>query len=418
MKNYLSRLNSYQWRIIRSISGESGLMGMPVYIVGGVVRDILLGKPITDLDLTLEGDAIGVAKRFARKWKAELIVYKQFGTATAVLPNQTRIDFATTRKECYPHPGALPVIKPGTLQEDLFRRDFTINAMAIAVHPGRFGQLVDYYGGQKDLARRVIRVLHEQSFWDDPTRILRAVRFEQRFKFRLERHTLFQIKRAIQQNAVAHVKPQRYFTEFKKILSESDPVPALKRLGIIKGLDFITGQMRLPAGRLSKLSGEIKRLRNKKLFAFYKKWWIIYLLGLFEDLDRPVLASVIKKLQFTKDEQKTLRGCADMPELIGYITRARLSASDVYRTLYPLTMDQVVFLRVRIARRNVCRRIDQYLKSDRWITLKINGEDLKQAGIASGQKIGTILNGVLYAKIDGKLSNRKDELKEAMRFSR
>lgn len=197
MKNYLLNVDKRLLRIIRTIGKEADRKQLPAYAVGGIVRDMIIGKKNFDLDINVEGDAIGLARILARKWKAPLTVYKDFQTASLQLPTDVRVDLARTRQERYAHPGALPAVRFGNLKSDLYRRDFTVNAMAIAINAGRFGQLIDEFGGLKDLLKKKIRILHDRSFIDDPTRILRAVRFEQRYHFQIERRTLTLIKLAL-----------------------------------------------------------------------------------------------------------------------------------------------------------------------------------------------------------------------------
>src|SRR3989338_6390276 len=162
--------------LVREIGETADENRLTTYVVGGFVRDLILKRKNLDLDIVVEGDAIGFARAFSKKKHAALTVYEKFGTATLRLPSGLKFDIAMGRKEAYPYSGALPVVAAGFIANDLFRRDFTINAMAVVINPQRFGELIDRFGGLGDLQRKKIRVLHEESFADDPTRILRAVR--------------------------------------------------------------------------------------------------------------------------------------------------------------------------------------------------------------------------------------------------
>ena len=207
-----------------------------LYLVGGIVRDLLLGQPNFDLDLVAEGDAIGMAKEIANKFGGKLTVHKMFNTAKIVL-DKWSIDIAMARTETYAQPGALPVVTPGTLNTDLFRRDFTINAMAICLSPNRYGELIDLYRGLKDLNGKAIRILHENSFIDDATRIWRAVRYEQRLGFQIEASTLKLLKRDVAQ--LKTVGGYRLRRELELVLKEKEPEKALARadkLGVLKEL--------------------------------------------------------------------------------------------------------------------------------------------------------------------------------------
>jgi len=181
VKSYLNQLKPGASKIVRDVGALSQDLGLRAFVAGGCVRDLILGRNVEDLDIVVQGNAVLVATRFVSIYKGKIVVYHQFSTATVTLLDGRAVDFASVRKEVYPYPGALPVVSQGSLEEDIFRRDFTINAMAIAIDPKHFGSLLDHYGGLNDLKRKSIRVLHDKSFIDDPTRILRAVRFEERF---------------------------------------------------------------------------------------------------------------------------------------------------------------------------------------------------------------------------------------------
>jgi tRNA nucleotidyltransferase (CCA-adding enzyme) len=201
-----------------------------------VVRDLLLGVPNLDLDFVVEGDAIGLAKEFAEAVDGKLTVHPMFNTATVKL-DKWKVDFAMARTEIYAKPGALPTVKPGTLKTDLFRRDFTINAMAVCLNHEHYGELIDLYGGLDDLKNKLIRVLHEKSFSDDATRIWRAIRYEQRLGFRIEPDTLKLMKR--DRKMLKTVGGYRLRHELELVLSEKEPEQILVRadkLGVLKQL--------------------------------------------------------------------------------------------------------------------------------------------------------------------------------------
>ena len=171
--------------------------GVRVYAVGGFVRDVLLGVHDEDLDLTVEGDGVAFARHLAAATDGLCKGPSAFGTAVVIARDGHKIDVATARRETYKHPAALPVVEPGTIRDDLFRRDFSINTLAFALNGPEAFILIDWYGGSADLAEGVIRVLHNRSFRDDPTRMFRAIRLEQRFGFILHRHTLRLLRRAV-----------------------------------------------------------------------------------------------------------------------------------------------------------------------------------------------------------------------------
>jgi tRNA nucleotidyltransferase (CCA-adding enzyme) len=224
--------------LIKQAVTIAGSKNVPLYLAGGIVRDLLLGQTnsTNDLDLVVEGDAVGLAVEFAKKTGGKLSVHLMFNTAKIVLDEWT-IDIAMARTEKYAKPGALPVVTPGTLKTDLFRRDFTVNAMAICLTPDNYGELIDLYGGMQDLDRQLIRVLHKNSFVDDATRIWRAIRYAQRLGFQIEPGTLKLLKRDVPQ--LKTVGGYRLRRELELVLKEKEPEKALLRadkLGVLKQL--------------------------------------------------------------------------------------------------------------------------------------------------------------------------------------
>ncbi|MBE0415953.1 MAG: CCA tRNA nucleotidyltransferase, partial [Dehalococcoidia bacterium] len=228
------------------IAGEvAEAQGQRLYLVGGAVRDLLLGRPNLDFDLVVEGDAPRLARQLARevgmggeneKRGERVVVHRQFGTAK-FHRGDLSIDLVTARSETYAKPGALPDVAPGTIWDDLLRRDFSINAMAIDLNPASFGQLLDPHGGRSDLERGLIRILHERSFIDDATRILRALRYEQRLSFKLEQNTERLLRQHI--SMLDTISGDRIRHEVELILKEEYPERTLERaekLGVLQGI--------------------------------------------------------------------------------------------------------------------------------------------------------------------------------------
>jgi len=212
-------------------------MGWSIFIVGGFVRDLLLGNENLDIDLVIEGDGIFYAKKLAEKLETCVTLHTDFGTATLNLSENFRLDIATSRREFYPRPAALPRVKPAPLREDLFRRDFTVNAMAISIDPSDFGRLIDFFGGKRDLENHRVRVLHPESFMDDPTRIFRAIKFEQRYGFRLDETTERLLKQALKRGVFQHLSGKRIKEELIQVLEEDRPERNIRRmqeLGVLK----------------------------------------------------------------------------------------------------------------------------------------------------------------------------------------
>jgi len=230
-QHLLSFLDPKYLDLVRSVGRLAQAHGMKAYLVGGPVRDLVLKHPHIDLDFTVEGNAIRLADSFAQAHRgAHVVRHPAFKTAAVRLADGILVDFATARSETYTRGGAFPKVKPSGIKDDLFRRDFTINAMAVSLDPMTWGKIVDPYDGLADLKLRRIRVLHDKSFVDDPTRILRAARFKARLGFRMEAKTLKLLKSAIAMKVLDTIKPQRYRKDFNKILKEPKSLDAVKCL--------------------------------------------------------------------------------------------------------------------------------------------------------------------------------------------
>ncbi len=210
-------------------------MGCKAFIVGGTVRDMLLRKKSLDLDVVVEGDAIKLGAVIAEEMGGKLVTHRGFGTCSVLTEDGLRIDFATARKETYKRPGAMPKVEFSTLKDDLARRDFTINAIAISLNKDNFGQVVDPFGGKRDLDLKLIRVMYDKSFIDDPTRIFRAIKFEQRLGFTIEPHTLGLIKDAGRDEVLSKVSQGRILKELDLISREKAKNKILRRLAGVIG---------------------------------------------------------------------------------------------------------------------------------------------------------------------------------------
>jgi tRNA nucleotidyltransferase (CCA-adding enzyme) len=217
-------------------------MGFDAYVVGGMVRDLLLGLQTFDVDIVIEGRGIRFARNLADRLHAKVRCHERFGTATLTLPDQLRVDVATARTEFYERPAALPLVSPGSIRDDMVRRDFTINALAASLMPAEFGRLLDDFGGLRDLRERHIRALHARSFIDDPTRIFRAVRFEKRLNFRIVRSSEQWIVNALSRGLLEELEDYRIAAELRLILEEPDPAGPLRRLSELGIIDRLKGR--------------------------------------------------------------------------------------------------------------------------------------------------------------------------------
>jgi len=402
VKNYLSNYNKRALKIIRKIGQEADKRKLSAYVVGGVVRDVLLRRNNLDIDIVVEGDAITFAEGLQEVFDVRFVFHQKFGTANAVFLEGLCVDLTSARQESYPFPGALPEVCQGTLKQDLFRRDFTINAIALSINHKNFGELVDEWGGLKDLQANKIRIIHNKSFIDDPTRILRAVRFEQRFGFNIERHTLRLLKEALKKDFPDKVKPQRYFSEFKKILNEDNPKKGIERLEKLDGLKFLglqnVGSVRVVHNNINFIKERIDSV------------WLIYFMALISRASIRSQENILKKFQFKKEEKASMIQFRKREDIVKFLSAKILLSSEVYRLLKPLRGEVVLYLRAQTRKKMVCHRIDRFWDKDRMVELKITGDDLKRMGVCSGEKIGRVLKETLYQKVDKGLRTKKEEV--------
>jgi len=399
--------------ILKQIGKLADVRSCSVYAVGGFVRDLLLGVENHDIDIAVEGDGIGFAKELAEKFSGRLVVHKRFGTATVF--GELKIDIATARRERYKHPAALPEVSFSSLKQDLYRRDFTINAMAFSLNRKRFGYLIDFFGGQRDLKAKRIRVLHELSFVEDPTRIFRAVRFEQRYNFTIEPHTEDLIKTAVSLNMFERTQKQRLRNEIMLILKEEDPKKALIRMHKLHELHFIHPNIKYKKKMIDLFDSIDKACKwyadsvgSKSL----SDKWLIYLMAMLEDVSLKQLEKLCKDFVFTSNDKKRLLLSKDKAkELIDTLHNTTdISPSKVYRCLKPLPVEVAIFILAESKTRIVKNKIKQFLSFYSKTKLSIRGSDIKALGIKPGPEYKKFLTKILHEKLDGKVDSKSQEL--------
>ena len=375
--------------------------GQALYLVGGVVRDLLLGQINLDLDLVVEGDAIELAQHLAEINRGKITTHPHFNTAKLQW-NKWSVDLATARSETYTKPGALPTVTPGSLNNDLFRRDFTINAMAIALNPSHYGELIDQYGGRDDLEHKIIRILHEKSFIDDATRIWRGLRYEQRLDFQLEPTTLKLLKRDIPM--LYTISGDRIRYELECILQEGRPEKVLHRaeeLGVIAKLSpALKGN-----GWLAEKFHEARQisLPNPPPMGLYLAILVYPLTD--EETER-----LISFLRLPKSLAQTLRDTISLKTKLPSLANPELSPSRIYRLLHGYS-PQAVTANALASDSPVARQhIHLFLDKLRYVKPALNGNDLVKMGIAPGPRIKEILNLLHEARLDGKVTSKKGEV--------
>ncbi|HDN85972.1 MAG: hypothetical protein DRP68_00920 [Candidatus Omnitrophota bacterium] len=405
-------------KYLRMFSSLAESLNYKIFLVGGIVRDLLLGEENLDLDIVVEGDAIEFVKVFSKKLKAEFIKHHSFGTATLYLNNNLKVDFATARKEFYPYWGALPKVVASTIREDLFRRDFTINAMAMSLNRESWGNILDFYGGINDLDRGLIRVLHPKSFLEDPTRIFRAIRFEQRFSFRIEPHTFSLLKEAIRLGAIKWIDEHRIRDELILILKEPAPYRYIRRINQLIGFSFINEKLIL------KKSDFLLLMRIQRALHIYKKkfkkcrelqGWIIYLAGIVYKLTENALFQFFSQFGLRKGERKIILSIKESFSKVRHLKRVKPKVG-IFEILKPLSFEAVVFFYAYFKDKTIRKKICVFLEKLAHIRLKLRGEDLKRVGYKDKTNYTKIFKRLLHKKIEKNISTKSQELKELKRL--
>ncbi len=414
MKDYLNRLPGQLQDLIKLTEDISLGIGMPAYLVGGFVRDLILGVRNLDLDIVIEGDAIRFAAEFASCRKAKIVSHRRFGTATVFISSSLKVDFATARKEVYPEAACLPVVTYGALRDDLVRRDFTVNAMAISLNYPDFGTLVDLFNGRLDLKKRLVRILHDLSFIEDPTRILRAVRFEQRYDFKIEPRTLKHLKESVRLKMLHKIQPQRVRDELILILKEDEPVKPIMRLSGLSGLSFISRGMSVSKktfALLKAVESQIKWFRQTHILRRKLDTWIMYFMALADSRDNVQVREICKRFVFRKGEEKRIMSYKKIsPGLIRELRQARIKPSRIFELLEPLSYEVILLIRARYRGRYLQKNIADFLKMYNGMRIYTSGEHLRQLGLLPGPRYQKIFHRVLNARLDGLVKTKEDEL--------
>ncbi len=255
-------------------------IGCEAFVVGGFVRDLFLYRKDEDLDIVIEGEGIAFARKYADLVGARIHTHEKFGTAVIIFPDGFKIDVASARMEYYKFPAALPVVEMSSIKLDLYRRDFTINTLAIQLNPEKFGTLIDFFAARKDIKEKIIRILHNLSFVEDPTRVFRAIRFEQRFDFTIGKLTAGLISNAVTMDFFRGLSGKRVFTELRLIMEEKNPVSAIIRLNDFNLLKVIHSSITLDNDFISLLHSVNEVLSWHDLLFLdesYKKWIVLFL---------------------------------------------------------------------------------------------------------------------------------------------
>lgn len=403
-------------------------MGHSLYVVGGFVRDLMLGVPNLDLDLVVEGDAVSVARELAKQLKGRVRSHSRFGTAKILLEGTkgtslpASLDFVTARTEFYQHPTALPEVERSSIKQDLYRRDFTINTMAICLDGDRYGDLLDFYGGERDLRDGLVRVLHIFSFVEDPTRIMRAVRLEQRLGFRLETRTAELVADALE--LLDRVSGERLRHELELILNERAPAVAVRRLGELGVLRSLEPGLEYDDWLAGKLESSVAWHQNQvtavhpgsEASAVYLEQNKLLLALLTYRLDKMQLTRFLDRLRFGLEVRKFLREVHELRSLAGRLEKPELKPSRVYRLLDGYSAGAATAFWLALDSDVARQHVRLYLDRLRWVRTLVGGEYLKGLGLPPGPLYGRVLDRLLLARLDGRIHTLHDEQSLARRL--
>ena len=393
-------LSSEKQKLLSVIADQAAASSMPCYLVGGFVRDLLLGRPVNDLDVIVEGDAIKLGEGLVNAHGGKLTPHLKFRTAIWQPAPDTStpdtIDLITARNETYLNPGALPTVRPSTIEDDLHRRDFTVNAMAVRIDGEHFGELLDPLNGQVDLEMGLIRVLHPRSFIDDPTRIFRAIRYEQRYSFNFEPSTLNLINPE-SLAVITRLSGERIRHELDLIFEEEHSFKMIQRVGSLNMFDRIHPNLPLFNTNYSDFMDMDPTLDFPvdRVAMGYMLWLM--------NLSADVIQSISNRLDFDSDLYHAVWAVSQLSRSLPYLANSTPSEWTYAIEKLPLLSIYVVYL---VSRENA---LLDYLSVWRHIKPHTTGDDLKSRGLPPGPRFGEILTQLRSAWLDGQVKNAQEE---------
>ena len=404
-----SRFTPEVYNILKFSGEVAEGLGFNAYLVGGSVRDLLRGEENLDIDIVIEGDGIVFAKALGEKLNASVKSHQRFNTAQ-VITGKLKLDVATARTEYYESPAALPKVETSSIKKDLYRRDFTINTLAIKLNPKDFGLLMDFFGSQRDLKEKTIRVLHNLSFIEDPTRAFRAIRFSERFGFKISKHAENLIKSTVKMNLFEKLSGPRLYEELLLLFNETEPDRALKKLSDLGLLKVIHPALTFNEELEETLKSLHETVSWFNLLFLEEKTdrGVLYLMALLSELKEEEAEAVAERLSPPpKIKDMIDRGISKAREVA-----KRLPSEDpveIYNLLRKLRLETILLAMALSKDRLKQKVISRYLTELRKIEPILKGEDLKKIGVKPGPVYSRILKELLEEKLRGHLKSREDE---------
>lgn len=412
IKDKLEKIDKEHYQLLLNIGTVAESKKQKAYLVGGMVRDLLLGYDNLDIDITVENDGIKLANALQEKFSYCRIesIHDQFNTAKIIFNINNKnipVDLATTREEIYKYPAALPEVKISDLKNDLIRRDFTINALAVSILPDDFGAVIDLFDGLEDIKNKKIRILpNEKSFIDDPTRMIRAVRFAIKLGFEIEENTRNKLKETIESgqfdNMIERIRGDRTRIELRYLFNLTNIEAAIC-------LFFESGIYRLISTKLNSFRAVINRIPMPNLSC----QWLIYLALILKNLQNDEREAIMKNLQMTSEEVKIVqKGLSTYEDLTK--SNKKPDSVSVFRKLKDLPIECALTARILSSQSSVLYTLlDEYVEKTSKVELEINGHDLITIGIPQGKQIGEILDKLLELKIKNPAMNKEEEINKA-----
>jgi tRNA nucleotidyltransferase (CCA-adding enzyme) len=378
-----------------------------VYLVGGTVRDILIGEPNFDVDVAVEGDAIELARSLADALDGRVRAHRKFGTAVVLYGEAERVDVVTARTEFYDAPAALPSVEHATIREDLFRRDFTINAMAVSLKGEDFGRLVDPFGGRRDLEAKTIRILHNLSFIDDPTRIFRAIRYESRYGFRMDDHTQRLARGTIEMGLVGDLSSARLRDELVALLEEGDAGASILRLAELGAGAAIHPHLAADDEAVELL--ERIRALNEHYATAIPAWRLAFAV-LARRMPPDEVYGWLRRLKMQRRDLERVAAAVTVgPRILERLRGGSAEPADVVAAADPYAPDAPLFAMALEER----PELDDYFQRLRNVQLEVSGSDLAELGLGESPEVGEILAELRRRKLNGQLDGRESELAAA-----
>ncbi len=409
------RLDKDVFRLLERIAKVGDRLHLSLYAVGGLVRDLLLNIPNRDIDIVVEGDGVSFAAHLAEEFDGRMKSHEKFGTAVVIFPDGYRIDVATARVEYYQHPGALPTVEKSSVKSDLFRRDFTINCMAVKLTGANAFCLIDFFNGERDLKNREIHVLHSLSFIEDPCRLFRAIRFEQRFAFAMGKQAEAFMRTTVKKRLVDSLSGMRLFNEIKLLLKEKRPMDCIHRMRAFDLLQFVSPEMLKESKDIETLerlesviswAGRVALPREPEI-------WRVYFLGLFYSLEEQAFLKAAERLHLPARMKNSLEqdrtACRESLQRLK--SHKEWGPKEIYHTFADLSIEAVIFL-VALSSSD---RINQYAniyfaQYQGKAELSLTGGDLVKMGLEPGPVFQSVFNTLREERVMGRVNTREDEV--------